>query len=216
LARGLEIGLPQSSPQVRKAIVQELIQSILAEVSSEAFDDVELRQFYQDNMAYFTSPPRTQLRRLVFRDRGETSAQALAEEGWQQLQQGQSFARVRERFAAEDPLPLPAEPLPDHKLLQYLGPSQTAIARQMQAGAYSRPIAAGANRVILQVLHKQAMAPGAFADIRDRVAAEYERRRGDQALAAYLQQLRQQADIAIDDAFLDSIAPAPPTSAAEN
>jgi uncharacterized protein with gpF-like domain len=104
-------------------------------------------------------------------------------------------------------LPLPGTPLPDHKLLQYLGPSLTAIAREMQAGSYSRPIVAGQNRVILQVLYKQAMEPRPFAELRDRVAVEYERRRGEEAMAEYLEELRQQSEVVIDQAFLDTIAP---------
>ena len=207
LARGLEIGLPQSSPQVRKVIVQQMMQSILAEVSARKVDEDELQQFYQDNIAYFAAPPRTRLRRLIFRARGENSAQQLADQAWQALQQGQDFDAVGDRYASEDLLPLPGTPLPDHKLLQYLGPSLTASASQLQAGSFSRPIVAGQNRVILQVLYKQTMEPRPFAEVRDHVAVEYRRRRGEEAMAAYLEELRQQSDAVIDEAFLDSIAP---------
>jgi hypothetical protein len=207
LARGLEMGLPQSSPKVRKTIVQQVMQSALAEVSAQKVDDNELPQFYQDNIAYFSTPPRTQLRRLVFSARGQSSAQQLAEQAWQALQQGQGFDAVGDRYASEDLLPLPSTPLPDHKLLQYLGPSLTASARQLHAGSFSRPIVVGQNRVILQVLYKRAMEPKPFAEVRDRVAVEYQRRRREEAMAAYLQELRRQSDVVIDEAFLDTIAP---------
>lgn len=207
LARGLELGLPYSSSKVRKSIVQQVMQSVLAEVSTEDVDDDELVEFYQDNLAYFAKPPRTQLRRLVFQDRDGESALDIANQAWRALQQGQSFELVRERYAAEDMLPLPTEPLPDHKLLQYLGPSLTAAASQLQAGEFSQPLVSGNNSVILQVLYKQAMEPRPFAAVRDRVTVEYERRRGDAAMSQYLQELRQLSDVTIDEDFLATIAP---------
>ncbi len=209
LARGLEIGLPQSSPQVRKTIVQQVMQSILAEVSSEQSSEDQLRDFYQDNMAYFARPPRTQVRRLVFRDRDGETGRQLADKAWQALQHGESFEAVGRDYATEDMLPIPGEPLPDHKLLQYLGPSLTAATREMDSGDFSTPIDMGNNVIILQVPYKQAMQPRPFEEVRDRVATEYERRRGDEALAAYLEDLRRQAEIAVDETFLDSIAPGP-------
>lgn len=207
LARGLDIGLPQSSPRVRKTIVQQVMQSILAEVSTEEPGDRELQNFYAENLAYFARPPRTQLRRLVFRDRDTDSAQDLAEQAWDALEQGETFEQVRADYAAEDMLPLPGEALPDHKLLQYLGPTLTETAKTMAAGSHSRPIQTGGNLVILQVLYKQAMEPLPFEEVRDRVAMEYERRRGDEALAEYLDDLRRQSDVRVDEDFLDSIAP---------
>lgn len=207
LARGLDMGLAQSSPPVRKAIVQEVMQSILAEVSSQEASDSELQDFYKDNLAYFAKPPRTQLRRLVFRDSDEQSAQTLAEQAWAALQAGEPYAAVAEQFAAEDMLPLPSDPLPDHKLLQYLGPTLTTAAKALHAGDFSKPIAQGKQLVILQVLYKQAMEPRPFDNVRDRVAQEYERRMGDEAMANYLEDLRNQSDLRIDEAFLERIAP---------
>lgn len=207
LSRGLELGLPHSSPQVRKSIVQQVMQSILAEVSTEEVDEDDLQEFYQDNLAYFAKPPRTQLRRMVFQDRDGEPAQDIAKQAWQALQQGESYEAVRDRYAAEDMLPLPSEPLPDHKLLQYLGPTLTATAKQLQAGEFSSPIVSGNNSIILQVLYKQAMEPWPFAEVQDRVVSEYERRRGDEAMSQYLQELRQLSDVVIDEDFLNTIAP---------
>lgn len=207
LARGLDIGLPQTAPQVRKSIVQEVMQSVLAEVAAEEASESELRDFYDENLAYFAKPPRTQVRRLVFSDRDGTPAETMAKQAWQALQDGDSLETVRQNYASEDMLPLPGEPLPDHKLLQYLGPTLTDAAKGLEAGSYSTPLHTGNKWVILQVPYKQEMEPRPFEQVRDRVAMEYERRRGDEALAEYLDDLRDQTDVSIDEAFLDSIAP---------
>ena len=106
-------------------------------------------------------------------------------------------------------LPLPGEPLPDHKLLQYLGPTLTDTAKGLPAGGHSEPVRVGDKWVILQVPYKQPLEPRPFDTVKDRVAMEYERRRGDEALAAYLDDLRDQTEVAVDEAFLDSIAPEP-------
>jgi parvulin-like peptidyl-prolyl isomerase len=208
LARGIELGLPWSSGPVKTLIVQEVMQAALTDVRSEDISERQLAQFYRDNHAYFAKPARTQLRRLVFRDRDGLPAAELALRASQALQQGADFNAVRDRYATQDLLPLPAEPLPNHKLLQYLGRSVTDAVATMPAGAVSKPIQSGADLVVVQILYKQAQEVPPFDQVRDRVVAEYSRRRGDQAIADYLQDLRRQTDIVIDEQFLDAIAPA--------
>jgi parvulin-like peptidyl-prolyl isomerase len=207
LDRGIELGLPYSSGPVRTLIVQQVMQAVLADASSEEPTDSDLEQFYRDNQAYFAKPARTQLRRLLFRDRDGLAANELALHARQALEQGASFDEVRDRYATQDLLPLPDEPLPDHKLLQYLGHSVNEVVKTLPAGTVSQPIHSGANQVVVQILQKQPPEVPPFGRVRDRVAAEYSRRRGDEAIADYLQELHRQTDIVLDEDFLKSIAP---------
>ena len=48
----------------------------------------------------------------------------------------------------------------------------------------------------------------AFEEIKPQIQSEFERRRGDDALATYLEDLRTTADITIDENFLDDLAAA--------
>jgi hypothetical protein len=45
-----------------------------------------------------------------------------------------------------------------------------------------------------------------FEEIKPQVQSEFERRRGDDALATYITDLRTTADITIDEKFLDDLA----------
>lgn len=210
LARGLDLGLPQSSPRVRKIIVQQVMQSVLAEVASQTIDDDELATFYTESKAYFAHPPRTQVRRYMFRERDGQSALELASLAREALLAGDAPEGVIARYGAPDLLPVPGDALPDHKLLQYLGPTLTAKAQAMDSGSISEPLQVGRDTLLLQVLYKKSMEYRDFDEVKDRVAVEYERRRGDEALAEYLDSLRGQTDILVDDAFLQRIGRATP------
>ncbi len=207
LTRGLEMGLPLSSYPVRQAMVQELTQSIVAAAASEAIDEAQLRQFYADNSAYFANPARTQLQRMVFSERDGRSARENAEQAYLAIKSGVEPETVYQRYAVTDPMPLPAEALPEHKLLQYLGPSLSARVADLAAGASTEPIGMGKDFMLLYVVSKQPLQSPAFAVVRPRVTAEYERRRADRALQEYLQALRRQSDLSIDEDFLIRIAP---------
>lgn len=206
LARGLDIGLPHSSPRVRKTIVQQVMQSVLAEVASQSVEDDDLKAFYKDNKAYFAKPPRTQVRRFVFRDKDGQSASELAKKAREALLAGENADEVIAQYGAPDLLPVPGDPLPDHKLLQYLGPTLTEQAKTLDSGDVSEPITLGKDVILLQVLYKQAMEFLPFEQVRDRVAVEYERRRGDEALADYLEDLRDQTEVLLDEDFLLELA----------
>lgn len=206
LARGLEMGLPMSSYPVRKAIVQELTQSVLAAAASEAIEEPVLQQFYTNNAAFFAHPARTRLQRLVFKERDGRSARENAEQAYLAIKAGNDLDAVGARYAVIDPVPLPTEALPDNKLLQYLGPSLTTTIASLPAGASTEPVGIGNAYQLVYVVNKYPMHSPALAEVRDRVTAEYERRRAEQAIRDYLQELRRQEEVSIDEDFLNRIA----------
>ncbi|MEH6551305.1 MAG: peptidyl-prolyl cis-trans isomerase [Pseudomonadales bacterium] len=204
LDRGQQLGLPDSSAPVRKLIVQQVMQSAVSNVSAEQPSDKQLKQFYQDNIGYFTFPPRAHVRRLVFRNHAESSAEQRATQAYQLLRAGGALSDAI-AMADTDLLGLPGELLPRQKLLQYLGPSQTDKAFTLENGEISAPIADNGQYVLLIMLQRQDSQARPFDDIRELVISEYERRQGDQALADYLEDLREQANIHIDERFIDEL-----------
>lgn len=201
IERGLSLDLPHSDPKVRKTIVNAMIETIVSNVSSAEPDEDELKAFYTENKNYFALPAQVQLRRMVFRgenalERAESARNRLDNEDWQQ---------VEAELADRDILSLPGSPLPVAKLRGYLGPSLTEAALALQSGQYSRPIREQAGYSILWLQDLQRTAPQPYDGIREQVAREYQRRAGDAALRSYLDQLRREADVIIDEVFLEEL-----------
>ena len=215
LERGIEIGLTESSPQVRKLIVQQVMQLVLSESETEQSDEQDLRDFYQDNLAYFTVPPRLQVQRMLFKNiASKDNNQTRAQQAFDALVSGDLYLDVKKQYADADLLSIPNEPLPKHKLLQYLGPIQTNIALALNSGELSEPVIDGDNVAIIIVINHVKANARPFEEIRPQVQSEFERRRGDDALATYLEDLRTIAEITIDEKFLDDLASATTVQAA--
>ena len=209
LERGIEIGLTESSPQVRKLIVQQVMQVVLSESETEQSTDQELRDFYQANLAYFTIPPRLQVQRMLFKNIAHKDSNHIrAQQAFDALISGDLYREVKQQYADADLLSIPNEPLPKHKLLQYLGAVQTDIALTLNSGELSKPVIDGSTVAIIVVIDHVKAKVRPFEQIKSQVQSEFERRRGDAALATYLEDLRTTADITIDEKFLDDLASA--------
>jgi parvulin-like peptidyl-prolyl isomerase len=215
LERGIEIGLTESSPQIRKLIVQQIMQVVLSESETEQTADQELRNFYQANLAYFTIPPRLQVQRMLFKNTANKDSNIIrAEQAFEALVDGGAYHEVKQQYADADLLSIPNEPLPKHKLLQYLGAVQTNTALTLNSGELSKPVIDGDNVAIIVVINHVKAKARPFEEIKTQVESEFERRRGDAALAKYVEDLRASADITIDEKFLDDLASATTEQAA--
>jgi hypothetical protein len=194
--RAVEIGLVDSEPGVRKALVQALVDSVVAEAESEEPDPAELRRFYEENRDYFGAGERIRVERLVFRagprpadpaERARQARQALAE--------GQPLEAVAAALADEPLVPVPTSPLPAAKLREYLGEDLAQRALAAPQGVWSEPLESAEGVQLLRVAERQRAESAPFDAVAPQVAAEWRRRRGDRALREYLDFLRAQAEI---------------------
>jgi hypothetical protein len=201
IERGLALDLPHSDPKVRKTIVNAMIETIVSDASSAEPDDAELEEFYLDNQNYFALPARVQLRRMVFRG---DQARSRASEARQKLQ-AMEWNQVESEYADRDILSLPGSPLPLSKLRGYLGPSLTESALALEPGQYSEPLADQAGYTIVWLQDVQKSEPQPLQAIREQVAREFQRRASDAALRSYLDQLRREAEVVVDEAFLSEL-----------
>jgi parvulin-like peptidyl-prolyl isomerase len=206
IERGLDIGLAQSDPNIRKLITSAMIQTITADASTRQADEQTLRDFYQQNQAYFSLPSRLHLQRMIFRSDDQAHALAQAKKAYQQLAAGEDFQSVKQQLASPEVLTIPNSPLPPNKLRQYIGPQLTEAALLMQSGTISQPIEDNSGYTLLYVIANERAQPQPFEDVENLVANEYRRRAGDQILRDYMQRMREQADIRVDEAFLDSLS----------
>jgi hypothetical protein len=201
IERGLGIGLPYSDPKVRQAIVNAMIQTIISDVSSAEPAPGKLYAFYQQNSDYFASPARARVRRMVFRG-PDAQQRALAARA---SLDSNDWLFVEGSMADTDILSLPGSLLPISKLNGYLGPALTELALSLPVGGYSLPQADQAGYSIVMLVDLQRSEARPLAEVREQVLREYQRRAGDDALREYLEELRETAEIGIDDAFLERL-----------
>ncbi len=205
IERGIDIGLADSDPKVRKVISDTMVQSVITDVSSIEPSERELETFYSDNKYYFAKPARVQVQRIVFRHQDKLQALQRAKKSSDLLQAGGSFTAVKSTLGSPDVLTIPNSLLPLNKLRQYIGSTLTAAALRLQPGDFSEVIDDGVGFTLLYLVDFDQAEPPKLADIRQQLANEYRRRAGDEALQVYLKQLRQQADITIDEVFLERL-----------
>lgn len=194
-------GLTRTESAVRKAIVDAVIENIVSARKGVLPTDEELESFYQDNLAYFSHTPLLRIRRMLFR--GDQASQR-AELAHRALLNGQAFPSVTLQMADDEVLSLPDSPIPTTRLANYLGPSLTQASQALAPGQFSKPLASGNSWVILQLLEKRPGEAPPFAAIRDQVVREYQRRGNDQALRNYLDELRADADVRINNSRLQA------------
>ena len=90
--------------------------------------------------------------------------------------------------------PLPDALLPPAKLREYLGPTAARTVMELDVGAVSDPVRTAAGFRVLEVLEREPTRIPPLAEIEELVRTEVRRRRGDEALRAYLDQLRGRAE----------------------
>lgn len=202
IQRGVEIGLIESDPQVRKTIANAMINSVVTETSTLQPEEKELRKFFADNINYFAKPARLRVQQLAFKKRSASDeVYARAAKAFAALQQGNSVAEVQEQYADPQILNIPNVLLPPHKLREYIGPTLLKVAEQMQPGSVSPAQQTSGGYSILLVLENEPSSAVDFDKVREQVENEYRRRAGDKALRDYLDNLRDEADVVLAPEF---------------
>lgn len=205
IEKGLEIGLHDSDPTVRKSIINTMIQNIISDTATEQPEERDLEKFYGQNSDYFAKPSRIQIQRMVFRGPDQQVSLARAQQAYLALQKD-GFTRVKNRLADKDILNLPSTPLPINKLRGYIGPSLTKTAMSMTPNSFSQPTEDNGGYTILWLIDLQKTETVPLDSIRTQVIREYQRRQSDRVLKDYLLRLREEADIFIDERFLENLS----------
>jgi DNA-binding transcriptional MerR regulator len=196
--RGVALGLIESDAVVRKALASAVIASVVADASSAVPGDAELEAFYTANAAYFARPGRARIARIRVRDGPEADARLRA--ALAALDSGVPLAEVRARIGGDDAESLPDAPLPEAKLRELLGPTQSGVALALEPGTHSGIQTGEGGRFILVSLERESERTPALDEIRPQVQAEWTRRAGERALETYLAELRGDALISRADA----------------
>ncbi len=198
--RGLELGLARHDRRVRADLTSAVIAGVVRPADGAEPSDKELREFYETHREFFAQPERLSVRQIFVRVRDlgeEAAATQRAAEAARRLREGADFESVRRAFGDPEVPPLPSGPLPPAKLQEYLGPTATRMAMGLAAGEVGEPVRSGLGYHVLQLVGRVAPPEPSFEEMRAEVLAEYRRRKGDEALRAYLDALRARADVVV-------------------
>jgi parvulin-like peptidyl-prolyl isomerase len=197
--RGLELGLARQDVRVRRDLVAAVVDAVVTEADATDPTAAELEAFYHAHADLFSRPGRVHVRQVWVRvdDPTDESTAARARDVARRLRAGESIGAVGSALGDDPPAPLPDQLLPAAKLLDYLGPTCAHTALALGAGAVSDPVRSGTGYHVLQVLAREDAWLPPFADVAADVRAEYRRRAGDGALRAYLDDLRERADVSV-------------------
>lgn len=187
--RGVELGMARSDSTVRNAIVTSLIASITAEADAANPVDEVLEEHLRNHPDRFSYVAAVAVGAWV------SDEQSAAQATIASLQAGDSLPEDHDIA----PLPnLPTGRVPISVLAEHLGPGIAAAAADMPVGA-SAIFARRGRWLVVRVEDKETAVETDLDSIRNRVLIDYRRQLADEAIEAYLEDLRQRADIVVRD-----------------
>jgi len=189
LRRALELGLAESDPTSRKALVNATLQFSLTDAAKLEPSDEVLRAFYAERPRLIAAQPLLTVRAAAFA-RGDVNIAPMRAA----IDEGQSFDAAAKTADAE-PIMLPSGPIPPAKIAEYAGASVRDAALSLGEGKTAGPIEIGGRAVFVHVALRRESPPPPFEEVREIVIEEWRKREAERNLADYLARLRAQARI---------------------
>ena len=200
--RGLELRLVRHIGAARRALTTAVIESVLAPIDAQLPSDDDLRAFYEEQVDQFEARYSYHVEAVFIRghtaDDLERARQAQAS-----LAGGEPALAVETQFGDPSPIRLPDGPTPAGTLRNYIGPTATRTAAELEPGGVSDPIRVANGYRIIQLIDRVVDARPAFEDVRDSVLLLWRRQQEEQALADTVERLRNDADVVVNRAILE-------------
>lgn len=203
--RALELGLAGIDRRVRGELTAGLMDSIVGDADGVVATDEEVVRHFEANLDFFTRPGRLRAEVIHFSSRhdGDGEADLAAERAARaasQLRAGDTPADIESQLGDRQMSPLPNAMLPGNKIRDYVGPTVLQTLVGLEIGVWSDPIASGGGFYVARVLDREANEIPVFEDVQELVRQDLRRRRGDEALQRYLEDLRTRISVAINPA----------------
>jgi len=196
--RAIALGMPRLDRKIRGDLTNAVIASVVAEFDDLEPSDEELAAFHEEQREFFVRPGAMRVRQLQCRatsSADDAPALQCAQEAARRLRAGEDIEQVRKDLGAAETLPLPDRLLPPAKLREYVGPTALSSILGLSSGAISDPVRGIGGYYVYQMVERQPDYTPELAEIRAQVLAEFRRRRSEQALRKYLDNLRRDADV---------------------
>jgi parvulin-like peptidyl-prolyl isomerase len=190
LRRALELGLGESDPPSRKALVNAMLQFSVAEASKRVPSESELEKFYAERPKLIAPQPMLVLRAVSLPQSATARAQSLKAA----LDSGADFDAAARKAGAEAVL-LPGGPVIPAKIAEYAGATIRDTALSMTKGQIVGPVAVADRLVFIYLIDRAETPPPPLAAVHDVVVEEWQKRESEQAFADYVEGLRRRARI---------------------
>lgn len=198
LQQAMRFKLHRFSSAAKATLVDEMAQKIVIPTRAEPIAESDLEKFYNENRDFFQAASRVQLRRIFIETENASETQSLAQQAYRALKQGKPFANVKKKFNRNEVTQLPLSFLPLTKVLDYLGPKLTHRIKFLKSPAILKPFRSREAIQIIEVLKIEiASYVPTLKSIRETVVNEFRKRRSDNKLREYLEELRSESDITI-------------------
>ena len=195
IKRAIDLGMLENNPMARGTIVQQMIKTIIAENNRYEITDDELETFYIENKGFFTKSSRLRIQQIYFSEQefGDLSL-AQAEKAYKLLKAGNSFKEANS-LGSDSALKIPNTLMTLSKVREYIGPSLMNLARNLKPGTFSEPVEVSGGYKIIVLLEKELAKESELDEIKNVVTAEFRKRKDDQSLRRYLENLKNWYDV---------------------
>ena len=188
IIRAKELGLFENNQIVRGSIIQQMIKLIISENYLESVEEETLRKFYEQNIGFFSSTSRLRLQQIYFSNLSGDSKER-SDEAFEYLKEGASYDEVS-KMADQSALTIPNSMMNLSKVREYIGPTLMNLARRLEPGEFSVPMEVAGGHKIIYLFDKELSEPEEFDSIQPKILKEYQRRRDDNSLREYLEDLK--------------------------
>ena len=196
IKRALDMGMLRTNPMARGTIVQQMINRIISDNDMVEVSEAELNEFFNNNLGFFTNANRLRVKQIYFQDQedGTTSSSQKAKQAFDKLLSGDTFEETKS-LGTQTALEVPDTLMTLSKVREYLGPSLMLIAGKLEPGEFTSPKRVSGGYKIIYLVDKENSKTPDLADIKNQVISEFKKRRDDQSLRNYLEDLKSWYDI---------------------
>ena len=195
IKRAIDLGMLNDNPMARGTIVQQMIKAIIAENARYEISDSELESFFQENSGFFTKSSRLRIQQIYFsNEQLKDDSLVVAKKAYDLLKRGDDFESVS-KLGSPSALKIPNSLMTLSKVREYIGPSLMNLARELEINSFTSPIEVSGGYKIIYLIDKEMASPPKFNDIKASVSSEFLKRKDDQSLRSYLENLKKWYDV---------------------
>ena len=195
IKRAIDLGMLENNPMARGTIVQQMIKNIVTEGSRIEPQENELIEFFQENIGFFTKANRLRVRQIYFsKDDFGDEVVEKAKDAFIRLNKGENFEEVA-LSGSKSALKIPDTLMNLSKVREYIGPSLMREAQLLKPGYSSAPNKVSGGYKIIYLVDREDATQPEYSNIRSTVLSEFLKRRDDQSLRKYLDNLKNWYDV---------------------
>ncbi len=195
IKRAIDLGMLNNNPMARGTIVQQMIKTIISENDRYEISENELKEFFQENKGFFTKSSRLRVQQIYFSDElFKGRALEEAQKAFNLLQEGGELKMVS-MLGSPSALKIPNSLMTLSKVREYIGPSLMNLAKNLEVGTSTPPVMVSGGYKIIYLLDKELAKTPDFNEIKSSISSEFLKRRDDQSLRKYLENLKNWYDI---------------------